>query len=647
MINSSGNIVTGNTTSSSFTCGALNANSISTLGALSAGTTTLGNLTAGSISGQNITLGNTTGMIKLISSNIFTPTGSNNNILMINSSGNIVTSEYTNSNFRCNNLLATSMQIQPVNSSDSIQLGITGTIGINSISFLAGAEPMLIQANGSNANLKLSTTGSINLSSPSIVLPSTANSTLGWDKLLLINSSGNIITESKCFALNVDTLNANTLNALSTLTAQNSTLGSLTAAVNTGEIINLGNATGTITITSSGITNPTGSDKNLLMINSSGNIVTGNTTSSSFTCGALNANSISTLGALSAGNTTVENLTASNITTAGNIAANSLYSQAIFSTGATNMVSLGDNPADKNGIIFINNQSDLLIGAGNTGSNLKLSSNTNINVASPKIFNSSSVNNGNFLMVDTNGNIYTQQSQVKSGSISCYDLIAAPYTLSIISLGVSGWNSIIFNSSSGDVKIEALIPDSSLYLSSSAGTNSKGIVIAGKNITWPGSGNSQLYINSNGSITTTASSITYKEKINNLSIDSNSFDLLQPVSFYYIDDHTKQLQYGFIAEDLENIPTLKETVIYGHDKKPISINYQAVFVALTADYLATKKALQQSLQQKDNDLNTLTTTCKSLKEELNQKSIIIKELQQKCDALSIAIAKIISEISQK
>ncbi len=424
-----------------------------------------------------------------------------------------------------------------------------------------------------NIKIGCSNSDTIQIQGSGINLPTTNN-----NNLLTINSSGNIATANSstpisCGALTTSTLNTNSLNCTNTINSGNIICKNLTAANGIGQSIFLGNSSGSINITSSSIINPASNNYNLLMIDSNGSIKTSDA-NTSITFDQLTANSLTTTG-----NIICEDLSLNNLNTNGNITCKSLT--AGIGTGA-------------------------IITLGNNSSSIILNSSSIIEPSS---------NNYNLLMIDSNKRITTSNNTT---SLSLGDLIISSLDTLAGQINCGSIISNNINTQNGSINCGSLIAGGGTGQVINLGSNTGNIIVASSNIFYPSTGQIPLYIDNNGSIGTLTSSKIYKNQINKLYTNSNSFDLLQPVSFYYIDDHTKQLQYGFIAEDLENIPTLKETVIYGHDNKPLSINYQAVFVALTADYLATKKAFSDELQQKNNDISELKTKYEIVIKLLNE-----------------------------
>ena len=539
MIDYNGNIIATNTMNSSFNCG---------------------EFSAASNAGQNISLGNSTGKITLVSSDITNPTTNNNSLLMIDSSGNIITSDRIDSSFTCGTIT-------------------TGAISCGT--FSAGEDSGQTITLGNNS-------GSITISSSGITNPSSGN-----NSLLMINSSGNVITSATTnSAFTCGVLTPTSISTSGTLSAGTTTLGSLTAASTAGQTVALGNSTGTIALTSSGITNPSSGNNSLLMINSSGNVITSATTNSAFTCGTLTPTSISTSGTLSAATTTL-----------GNTTVNSLTTNGALNAGTTTLGSLSAATISGQTITLgMPNTSCIEFSSDINVNNMNISSTGQMIFNTPLGFNFTSYSAGNNypgFQVNTNRSI-----SLTSGTASITSSIGP---VSITSVGI--------------------------------------ILSSPSTIPLPSNGNSQLYINSNGSVVTTTSSSRYKENINNLNIDNNTFELLQPVSFNYINDNQKHIEYGFIAEDLEKIPSLQSAVIYGKENTPLSINYQAVFVALTADYLKTKKELQKKLDTKDILFNELTEQYIFLENQLKNTNEVLAALTLKYTILESILAKIGNRIN--
>ncbi len=156
--------------------------------------------------------------------------------------------------------------------------------------------------------------------------------------------------------------------------------------------------------------------------------------------------------------------------------------------------------------------------------------------------------------------------------------------------------------------------------------NSNSIYLQGQNLS-PASGSTNiLTIDSNGKIGIVLSARAYKKEIKNIKLNS-SFDNIKPVSYSYI--NSDNIEYGFIAEDLIENESLKHAVIYSPDGSPMSINYQTIFVALTADYLTTKKEL------------------KTIKSKVNAKDETLNQLNLRCEKLEAMIIKLINQIEQQ
>jgi trimeric autotransporter adhesin len=89
------------------------------------------------------------------------------------------------------------------------------------------------------------------------------------------------------------------------------------------------------------------------------------------------------------------------------------------------------------------------------------------------------------------------------------------------------------------------------------------------------SGGIPVYINSNGRLGTTTSSLRFKEQVRNMGDSTSSLMKLRPVTFLYkpeYQDGERMLQYGLIAEEVAQV--YPELVAYDKDSKPYTVRYQ-------------------------------------------------------------------------
>lgn len=336
----------------------------------------------------------------------------------------------------------------------------------------------------------------------------------------------------------------------------------------------------------------------------------------------------------------------------------------IVSSNKPSLVVFGDNINPDTSFISVDNNATnptgiILNTSGTASSNITFNAGANnsiffigngiINPATGKT---------SLLLLDETGKILTAGINTP---IVCGSLTAAGSAGETISLGIPGNNAITFISDSGNIDISAtntgadlnLVGDQNIKISSSAinkiandpawtvlaldtlgnivtseksdvfvygstnatdnyikldnATPSNGVIIGGPSLYLEGQGltpaagyTNTLTIDENNKIGIVVSSAKYKEDIKSLNINDDSFDKLQPVSYNYIGkNHT---EYGFIAEDLAQNESLKNAVIFNKNGEAMSINYNAVFVAVTHQFLKTKKALNERIKTLEVDL---------------------------------------------
>jgi hypothetical protein len=374
--------------------------------------------------------------------------------------------------------------------------------------------------------------------------------TLNKYTILVIDNSGNILTANNTYPVSCGPLTASSITTSGKVIASDILCQNLNAANDIGENIILGNSAGNINLKSAQIIYPVSNQYALLMIDSNGNLNTA-TPYSTITCGEITTN----------------NLSATNFIDCDSINTNIINN--------TNTLTCGTLTAANN-----NGQSITL---GNKTGNIKLISAYIINPL---------LENYNILTIDSNGNINSADSSttIAIGTINASN-INTTNSISCDSLTTN-----YLNASDG-IRCGSFTAAPNIGQSVILGNTTGSIKIIASNILKPSSGTSPLYINSNGMITTINSSQIYKKNIQPLEISENAFNVINPVSFYYINDDISGLRYGLIAEELLQIPTLKESVIFGDDGKPLSIDYAAVSIALIADYKKTKKEIQLLKEQ--------------------------------------------------
>lgn len=107
-------------------------------------------------------------------------------------------------------------------------------------------------------------------------------------------------------------------------------------------------------------------------------------------------------------------------------------------------------------------------------------------------------------------------------------------------------------------------------------------------------GTATVLANSDGYLTTNASSLRYKENIEQLSNLTDVVLSLNPVAFNYISDKTKRKEFGLIAEEVEKV--FPDIVLYKEGKVE-SVQYHHLPILLLAAIRDLAKRLQ-SLEEK-------------------------------------------------
>lgn len=199
--------------------------------------------------------------------------------------------------------------------------------------------------------------------------------------------------------------------------------------------------------------------------------------------------------------------------------------------------------------------------------------------------------------------------------------------------------------------------------------NSSTVYFQGQNLSPASGATNILTIDSNGKIGIVLSAKAYKKEIRSIDIElNNSFDDIKPVAYSY--KNSDNVEYGFLAEDLIDNELLRHAIIYAPDGSLMSINYQTIFVALTADYLNTKRALKNIMEEldlKNEEMSQWIVKCdqmktelvalntesiatkkelKTIKTKLNAKDTSMSQLQLKCEALELALIEISNQIKK-
>lgn len=113
-----------------------------------------------------------------------------------------------------------------------------------------------------------------------------------------------------------------------------------------------------------------------------------------------------------------------------------------------------------------------------------------------------------------------------------------------------------------------------------------------------------LTIDHNGKIGILLSSLAYKEQVQKLHFDEKDFDALSPCRYNY--KGKNKLEYGLIAEEVFLLDSLKEAlVVLDSNERPLTVNYQAVLMALLEQFLAYKEKMNQMTWEQERRITEL------------------------------------------
>ena len=116
----------------------------------------------------------------------------------------------------------------------------------------------------------------------------------------------------------------------------------------------------------------------------------------------------------------------------------------------------------------------------------------------------------------------------------------------------------------------------------------------------PGTGTTDLTIDSAGNITPQTSSLRFKDNVELLNEDFQKILALEPKSFTYKDTGCRGI--GYAAEDLDELK-LSDLVGYDADNKPLSINYKLIPIYML-EVLKEQQKVISELQTEVADLKS-------------------------------------------
>jgi hypothetical protein len=443
--------------------------------------------------------------------------------------------------------------------------------------------------------------------------------------LLLLFIKHNSIIFASPYTTNIGPIQLITTNGINTFSP---------GTINLYGNINIGHSNNdVISFQGSDIIKPSVGNNIFLMLNSSGHVTTSNTTNSSLTCGSFSAalnsgqtillgNNASTGNYITLTSNSGDIIIQSNITN-GNILLNALFNKGNIVFNATRIdTTANSEPSctilaiDRDGNVITSNLTNLFIlGSDTNNENYIKIDNDNINNGIElKSYSVNIISNPGHINLSSSGIIYPTANEYKLltidsfGNVITNNVINSPFTCDTLTTNTVYSGNLIAGSCQGD----------SVILGNPLGN----VLISASGISNPSLGQyNTLYIDSNGSLKTQNSSQVYKENIQKLEISDDYFNLLKPSSFNYINDQYKQIKYGLIAEDLINIPVIKDAIIYDTEGSPLSIDYQMILFLFLSHYLSQKSKINSNIENLIQKNQELEEKINKLVKKINSLSI--------------------------
>ena len=148
------------------------------------------------------------------------------------------------------------------------------------------------------------------------------------------------------------------------------------------------------------------------------------------------------------------------------------------------------------------------------------------------------------------------------------------------------------------------------------------------------SGGVPVYINSNGQLGTSGSSLRFKEQVRDMDDSSSRLLKLRPVTFLYKPEYDKgerTLQYGLIAEEVAKV--YPELVAYDNDRQPYTVKYQ-----LLAPMLLNEVQKQYHRAEKQSEV--METQQQQIKEQGQEITSLKQQLQLQNAALQERLSRL-------
>ncbi len=413
------------------------------------------------------------------------------------------------------------------------------------------------------------------LSSSLIVNADITNATISNAKLATISSTdtaGNIVVRdgSGNFATNMITINGTVTNP--TDVATKAYVDSVGSAI-TGA--NVGAGTGLI------FRDKTGSTLNFKsLIQGSHITITNNTNDITLATDGTNLNTVSTLVARDAAG----NFSASIVSVTDSVVSGNLVLSANPSTSTTGNIMKGANR-------FIHNFGTSNTFVGESAGNFTMSG-TGLNVAV----------GASALSANTTGNNNT--------AVGYNTLPAVTTGSSNIAIGSSSGGTI--TTGSGNIYINANAATAAENTTIRIGTSQTTCFVAG--IDGVGVSGNGVVVDANGQLGITLSSERFKHNIANMASLSEHILNLRPVTFAYNNDPSEAIQYGLIAEEVDQVfPAL---VAKDEDGNPYTVRYHLLPVLLLNE-LQKQQATIEAMKQQYATVEEMNNAISKLQTQIN------------------------------
>jgi hypothetical protein len=141
----------------------------------------------------------------------------------------------------------------------------------------------------------------------------------------------------------------------------------------------------------------------------------------------------------------------------------------------------------------------------------------------------------------------------------------------------------------------------------------------------------EVYVNGQGQLGTTTSSLRFKEQVRDMGDSTNDLMKLRPVTFFYKPEYANgehTLEYGLIAEEVAKV--YPELVAYDKDGQPYTVRYQYIATMLLNEvqkqnHRAEAQADLIKAQQQEID---------DLKQQLQVQNATLQERLSRLEALT-------------